>query len=63
MNPTTPLPELLTISAVAKLLGLHHRTIRRWLRQGTFIQPLRLHKSLRFRAQDVTAWLNTKLST
>jgi len=52
-------PEaLLKLEAVARLVTLNERTIRRAIKAGTFPAPLRFGESaLRFRREDVEAWI------
>ena len=62
---TPPGLQLLTVQAVAKMLGLHQRTIWRMAAEAeaglsSFPQPLRLRpKTVRFRASDIEAYIDS----
>jgi predicted DNA-binding transcriptional regulator AlpA len=49
----------------AELLGIHPASLMRLVRNGHFIQPIRLHPSLqgriRFSESDVESWLDSRL--
>ncbi len=44
---------LLTIKEVAARLGFTTRTLHRWMKAGTFIEPVRFGFSIRFHEEDV----------
>lgn len=48
--------QLLTAPAVARLLGLHPKTVYELSRQGT-IPSVKIGRALRFRSSDLEAWL------
>jgi excisionase family DNA binding protein len=53
----TPRP-LLTVNALAAYLSVERSTLYRMLREDDeFIQPIRVGKRLRFRPEDVDAYL------
>jgi predicted DNA-binding transcriptional regulator AlpA len=60
------IPEpLLTKRAVAEILGYHPQTVMRLVRKDQFPKPLKtngIKSAVRFRAQDVAAWINARLS-
>jgi excisionase family DNA binding protein len=45
-------PKLMTAQAVAEVLQVNQRTVRRWVAAGA-LRPIRLGATLRFRAADV----------
>ncbi len=61
---TAPAAQLLTIKAVAEMLGVHRRTVWRMVAEAEaglsgFPRPLRLRpKTVRFRASDIGAYLD-----
>ncbi len=52
------LPTLLSTKQVAEIFGRKERTIRNWVRAG-HLQPMRLGRSVFFRAEDIVALLET----
>jgi prophage regulatory protein len=57
--------KLLTKRGVSEIVGVHEQTIMRLVREGKFPQPLRtgnVGSAVRWRAQDVAAWINLRLS-
>ena len=56
-NPAHITPEpMLSAKAVAQLLGVSERTLRRWDKSGLLV-PRRLGATLRYRASDVDAFI------
>jgi predicted DNA-binding transcriptional regulator AlpA len=56
----TSIPKLLNEHDVARITGLSIASIRRWrlLRQGP--QYLKLGSAVRYRTEDISAWLATR---
>ena len=52
---------LLTAKAIAKVLGVHPRTLSRLAQSSSFPQPIRFGRSLRWRADQVLAWLMSRV--
>jgi predicted DNA-binding transcriptional regulator AlpA len=56
--------HLLSKQATAALLGIHPASLMRLVRGGHFVQPVRLHPSIRGRVRfdesDVNAWMNAR---
>ena len=51
-------PQLLTAKCVAELLQISTRSLWRLLSAGKLLQPVRLGGSVRWRAAEVTRWIN-----
>ena len=51
---------LLTPKAVAKFLSVHPRTLSRLAHSSEFPQPIRIGRSLRWRADQISAWLGAQ---
>jgi len=45
------------IKAAAKLVGVHHQTLRRWWKADKFPKPTDIHGILLFRNADLLLWL------
>lgn len=45
------------IKPIANLIGVHHRTLRRWWKAGKFPKPLGINGILLFKNAEVLAWL------
>jgi len=60
MAAPNTLEELLTEHDVARITGLSVASVRRWrlLKQGP--QYLKLGSAVRYRAEDITKWLETR---
>jgi excisionase family DNA binding protein len=56
----SPLPELLSVQQLADYLGVPVSTIYAWRTRGTAPLGFRVGKQLRFRAEDVAAWLEQR---
>ena len=55
--------KLLSKRTVAEILGVHEQTVMRLVREGKFPVPFRTGNpgsAVRFCAEDVTAWINSK---
>jgi excisionase family DNA binding protein len=61
LSATLPIPDgkpiLITADELAAKLALSKRTIYRMLSAGTFIQPLRLGGAVRWRLDEIEAWI------
>ena len=55
-----PMDPLLTPKAVAKFLSVHPRTLTRLALTSSFPQPIRIGRSLRWRADQISAWLGAQ---
>jgi excisionase family DNA binding protein len=49
--------QLLSVKAVAELLGLSKRTIHRLISSGKIVAPVKISGSLRFRETDIKLWI------
>ena len=49
--------DLMSGEQVAKRLGVHSRTIYRWMDKGNFPQSIRIGHQHRWRQSDIEAWL------
>ena len=56
----TPVPELLTIEALAALWSVKPQTLRAWAARGQLPPPLRIGRKLFFRASDLRAFLEQR---
>jgi predicted DNA-binding transcriptional regulator AlpA len=54
--------RLVTIRDVAAMLACSVKTLRRWIDEDRFLQPLKMPGPFRWRVVDVQAWLD-KLPT
>lgn len=45
------------IKATAKLIGVHHQTLRRWWKADKFPRPTDIHGILLFKNADLLSWL------
>lgn len=45
------------IKAAAKLIGVHHQTLRRWWKDDKFPRPTDIHGILLFKNADLLSWL------
>ncbi len=55
-----PLPEVVTEQTIASWLGVHPKTIWRWIGQGKFPRPVKLRGSKATKywlAEEVAAWI------
>jgi excisionase family DNA binding protein len=56
--------DLLTADQVAQMLGVSTDTLATWRSTGRYALPfLRIGARIRYRKQDVTAWLNARYHT
>lgn len=49
--------ELMTVTQVCELCGLHRNTIQRWAREGKFPTGAMIGHARKWRRSDVEAWL------
>ena len=54
--------SLLTVSQVARLVGVAPRTVWRMLADGRTPHPIRVGRLVRFRASEVDAWIKSGCS-
>jgi hypothetical protein len=59
----SPLRQLLTESATAKLLSLSPRTLQQWRIRGNGPPFVRLGAAIRYDAEMVADWVNERLRT
>jgi excisionase family DNA binding protein len=50
-------PLLISVEAVADLLGISPRSVWRRLSSGEMIEPIKIGKSVRWRRQEVIDWV------
>lgn len=56
MYPQTP--RLLTIKQVCKLVNRDRRTIWKWVKDGLFIEPVKMQgRTVGFREKDLIEWI------
>lgn len=60
--PSDPLPHLLTPSEVGDYLGVPIGTLANWRYQGEGPPFVHVGRLVRYRADDVNAWIQTNLS-
>lgn len=62
VSPANPmqLEHLMTKNDVADVLGLHASSLMRLVARGEFPAPLRVGAQLRWRRQDVSAWIDRR---
>jgi excisionase family DNA binding protein len=53
---TEPIPQLLTLAAVAKALCVSPHTVRSWIRKGR-LRPIRLCRRLLFHPSEIARFL------
>ena len=54
---TEPIPQLLTLLAVAKALCVSPHTVRAWVRQGK-LRPVRLCRRILFHPDEISRFLD-----
>ena len=60
-DPAMSQTRLLKMAQVAKDLGVHERTVSRWVHDGLFPAPIKLtERTIRWRASDVVEFLKRK---
>ena len=60
-DPVMSQTRLLKMAQVAKDLGVHERTVSRWVQDGLFPAPIELtERTIRWRASDVVEFLKRK---
>ena len=60
MSPSSPLSRLLTVQELADLLQVPPKTIYAWRYKGMGPTAVPVGKYLRFRPEDVAAWLEAR---
>ena len=50
------------IMATAKILGIHHQTLRKWWKSGKFPKPTSINGMLLFKNSDILEWLELNQS-
>jgi prophage regulatory protein len=59
--PQRPLPDLLSVKEVSRLLGVSARCLWRWVAEGLFPSPMHLSRRVtRWRREDLLGWLATR---
>lgn len=53
---------LLTVETVAALVGCRPDTVRKWVAEGRFPQPIRLGRAVRWRAEVVNGWMRARVT-
>ena len=61
-HPPADLMPLLTFDEVAAVLGVSVPTVRRWVRNGALIPSRLTRRTIRFRADDVRDFVDSKLA-
>ena len=56
-HPTLPSKSLLTVEQLAALLAVPQKTIYSWRYKGTGPRAVSVGRHIRFRQEDVAAWL------
>ena len=59
-DAVSPSQNLLNERAVAHLVSMSVSSLRRWRRLGKGPRFIKLYRSVKYRADDVTAWLNER---
>lgn len=59
---TTPPERLLTVDQLAEALGVPKATVYKWTHEGTAPRSYKVGRHLRFKADDVATWLESKAS-
>lgn len=55
-----PIPALLSVSDACRIFGRNERSIRRWVKAG-HLKPIRVGRSLFFKAGDIQALIASRL--
>ena len=63
MNPTTQEYEMLDERGAADLLGLKPATLRQWRMQERGPAFVRMQRTIRYRREDLLAYLNAAIVT
>lgn len=53
---------LLTAETVSALVGCRPDTVRKWVKEGRFPQPINLGRAVRWRAQVVNDWMKARVT-
>lgn len=62
-SDTLPKDGYTRIVPLAKKLGIHHQTLRRWWKAGKFPKPQNINGILLFANAEVKAWLDKHAKT
>ncbi len=68
MKDRKPTPQVLhpqgqsRIKDTAKILGVHHQTLRRWWHEGKFMKPIEINGMLFFKNAEILQWLDEQHS-
>lgn len=57
---TLPTDGFIRVMPLARLLGIHHQTLRRWWKNGQFIKPQNRNGILLFKNSDIKEWINNQ---
>lgn len=55
---TLPTDGFIRVMPLAKLLGVHHQTLRKWWKLGQFPKPQKRNGILLFKNTDVKQWID-----
>ncbi len=58
--PAPALPQQLRLFEVAAACGVHSNTVKGWVRQGHFPEPIRIGRLLLWDAEEVRRFLDVK---
>lgn len=58
-----PIDGLIRVEPLAKRLGIHAQTLRRWWKAGKFPKPQNINGILLFANAEVKAWLDKHAKT
>lgn len=61
-TPTLPPTGNTRIMPLAKFLGVHHHTVRRWIKQGKIPKPKTVNGIALFDNAKIHEWLNSQQS-
>ena len=57
---TLPTDGFIRVMPLARLLGIHHQTLRRWWKNGLFPKPQHRNGILLFSNSEVKEWINNQ---
>ena len=53
--------DMITTKELAAMLGVHCRTIRKWIINGTCPKPIRINARVhRFKRDEISAWMEKR---
>lgn len=55
-----PIEGFIRVMPLARLLGIHHQTLRRWWKSDSFPSPQRRNGILLFKNSDVKNWIDNQ---